>query len=222
METGCLPGLATVTRILIADEHRIIRSAVRALLNAQPTWDVVAEAANGMEAIAKAIETAPNVVVTDYSLPLLNGIEVTRRIRKQLPRTEVLIFTMYESDAVTKALLQAGARGHVLKSDASSHLIAAVRALAAHAPYFTGSVSGTLVRALARRPPRYDGSALTMRECQIVQMIAEGHTDTEAAKLLNISLKTIKTYRAAITRKLDIGSRAELVRYALRNKLVVA
>ena len=124
-------GRRAVTRILIADDHAIVRSGVRALLEAQPAWEVVAEAADGVEAIAKAIETAPDVAILDYSLPLMNGIEVAKQIRKRLPRTEILIFTMYDSDPLLRELLEAGARGYLLKSDAGRDLVAAVRRLRA-------------------------------------------------------------------------------------------
>ena len=209
----------SVTRILIADDHEVVRSGLRNILEAQPTWEVVAEAADGKEAVAKAIETAPDIAIIDYSLPILNGVEVTRQIRNRLPRTEVLIFTMHDNEALVRQLLQAGARGYLLKSDASRHLIAAIEALASHKPFFTANVSEALLRSFTARPDR-EGSALTARERQVVQLIAEGQTNKEIAKLLNISLKTVETHRASIMRKLNIGSSAALVRYAVRNKLV--
>jgi DNA-binding NarL/FixJ family response regulator len=214
-------GRRAVTRILIADDHAIVRSGVRALLEAQPAWEVVAEAADGVEAIAKAIETAPDVAILDYSLPLMNGIAVAKQIRKRLPRAEILIFTMYDSDPLLRELLDAGARGYLLKSDAARDLVAAVRALASHTPFFTGRVSEALIRSFTGRPCA-KGSALSGRERQVVQLIAEGYTNKEVAKLLNISLKTVETHRAAIMHKLQLGSPAALVRYAVRNKLVVA
>ena len=214
-------GRRAVTRILIADDHAIVRSGVRALLEAQPTFEVVAEAADGKEAIAKAIETKPDVAIVDYSLPVMNGIEVTRQIRKRLPSTEVLIFTMYDSDPILRDLLGAGARGYLLKSDAGRELVAAVRALASHTPFFAGRVSERMIRSFTERPFG-EASAISARERQVVQLIAEGHSNKEVAKLLGISLKTVETHRATIMRKLQLGSPAALVRDAVRNKLVEA
>jgi DNA-binding NarL/FixJ family response regulator len=214
-------GRGKVTSILIADDHDIVRSGLRGLLEAQPTWEVVSEAADGKEAIAKAIETAPDIAIVDYSLPLLNGLEVARQIRQRLPRTEVLIFTMHENEVLIREILRAGARGYLLKTDASRYLIAAVRALATHTPYFSPSVSEELLRSFIERPDR-ECSALTPRERHIVQLIAEGHVNKAIAKLLNISIKTVETHRATVMRKLNLGSSAALVRYAVRNKLVQA
>jgi len=208
-----------VTRILIADDHEVVRSGLRKILEAQPGWEVVAEAADGKEAVAKAIETVPDIAIVDYSLPILNGLEVTRQIRQRQPRTEVLIFTMHEDDALITELLQAGVRGYLLKSDASRYLIAAVDSLASRKPFFTSSVSEALLRSFIARTGR-EVSALTPRERQIVQLIAEGHTNKAIAQLLNISLKTVETHRAAVMRKLNLASSAALVRYAIRNRLV--
>ena len=214
-------GRSAVTRILIADDHAIVRSGVRSLLETQPAWEVVAEAADGAEAIAKAIETAPDIAIIDYSLPQMNGIEAARQIRKRLPRTEILIFTMYDSDPLLRELLNAGARGYLLKSDASRDLVAAVRALASHTTFFTGRVSEALIRSFTGRSCD-DVSALSARERQVVQLIAEGYSNKDVARLLNISLKTVETHRAAIMRKLQLGSPAALIRYAVRNQLIVA
>ena len=126
-----------MTRILIADDHEVVRSGLRSILDARPNWEVVAEAADGKEAIVKAMETKPDVAVIDISLPLINGIEVTRQIRRRLPSTEVLIFTMYDNEMLVDELLTAGARGYLLKSDANLYLVKAIDALAAHKPFFT-------------------------------------------------------------------------------------
>jgi DNA-binding NarL/FixJ family response regulator len=208
-----------VTRILIADDHEVVRSGLRKILETQPAWEVVAEAADGKEAVSKAIETVPDIAIVDYSLPILNGLEVTRQIRQRLPRTEVLIFTVHENDALVTELLQAGARGYLLKSDASRYLIAAIDSLASRKPFFSSSVSEALLQSFIARTGR-EVSALTPRERQIVQLIAEGRTNKAIAELLNISLKTVETHRAAVMRKLNLASSAALVRYAIRNKLV--
>ena len=138
-----------MTRILIADDHAIVRFGLRGILEAQPNWEVVAEAADGSEAVAKAIETAPDIAIVDYSLPLLSGLEVTRQIRKRLPGTEVLIFTMHDNERLIQELLRAGARGYLLKSDAGRDVVAAVQALTTHTSYFTSKVSEVLLQKFA-------------------------------------------------------------------------
>ena len=208
-------------RILIADDHEVVRSGLRKILEAQPNWEVVAEAGDGKDAIHKAAETRPDVAVLDYSLPLVNGIEATRQIRARLPKTEVLIFTMHDNETLIQELLKAGARGYLLKSDAKRHLIGAIESLASHKPFFTAKVSEALLESFLARPNR-EGSTLTNRERGVVQLIAEGHTNKQIANILNISLKTVETHRAAIMRKLNLSSSAALVRYAIRNRIVEA
>jgi DNA-binding NarL/FixJ family response regulator len=217
----CLPGEIHMTRILIADDHDIVRSGLRTILEAHPNWEVVGEAADGKEAISKAIETQPDVAVLDYSLPLVDGIEVTRQIRARLPRTEILIFTMHDNEMIFQELLKAGARGYLLKSDAKHHLIRAIEALAMHKPFFTGKASELLLHSFRARPGR-EASTLTDRERGVVQLIAEGHTNKQVANALGIGLKTVETHRATIMRKLNLSSSANLVRYAIRNKLAEA
>ena len=205
-------------RILIADDHAVVRSGLRSVLEAQPEWEVVAEAGDGKEAVTKALQTKPNVAIVDYALPLINGVEVTRRVRARLPDTEVLIFTMHDSDSLVRELLEAGARGYLLKSDATKFLLAAVESLAAHKPFFTGKISETLLgNFLVKRP---GGDTLTSRERMVVQLIAEGYTNKGMGEILNLSMKTIEAHRASALRKLNLTSTAALVRYAVRNKLV--
>ena len=208
-----------MTRILIADDHAIVRSGLRTILEAHPNWEVVAEASDGKEAIQNAIATEPDVAVVDYSLPLVNGIEVTRQIRARLPKTEVLIFTMHDNQTLVEDLLKAGARGYLLKSDARNLLIGAVEALAEHRPFFTARVSEELLSAYVKGSKR-TASVLTDRERSVVQLVAEGHSNKEVALLLGISIKTVETHRAAVMRKLNLSSPAALVRYAIRNKIV--
>jgi len=188
-------------------------------LEAQPNWEVVAEAADGKEAVVKALETKPDIAVLDYSLPILNGIEVTRQIRTRVPQTEVLVFTMHESDTLMRDLLQAGARGYLLKSDAKQFLITAIQSLAAHKPFFTSRVSETLLESFLTTTDGERG-ILTARERSVVQLIAEGRTNKQIANVLNISLKTVETHRASAMRKLNLTSTAAVVRYAIRNRLV--
>ena len=208
-------------RILIADDHEVVRSGLRRILLSQPNWEVVAEAADGKDAISKATETKPDVAVLDYSLPRINGMEATRQIRTRLPKTEVLIFTMHDSEALIQELLKAGARGYLLKTDAMRYLIAAIESLALHRPFFTAKVSEQLLDTFLAQPER-QVSALTNRERGVVQLIAEGHTNKQIAHILSISLKTVETHRSAIMRKLSLSSSAGLVRYAIRNRLVEA
>ena len=206
-------------RMLIADDHDVVRSGLRHIIEAQPNWQVVAEAGDGKEAVQKALETKPDVAVIDYSLPILNGAEATRQIRAALPRTEVLIFTMHDNETLIGELLKVGARGYLLKADARRDLIGAIEALAAHKPFFTAKVSEALLDTYLSHPAR-EGSALTYRERGVVQLVAEGYTNKQLAGLLEIGLKTVETHRATIMRKLKLTSSAELVRYAIRNRIV--
>jgi DNA-binding NarL/FixJ family response regulator len=206
-------------RILIADDHEVVRSGLRAILEAQPGWEVAAEAADGRTAIEQALATKPNVAILDYSLPVTNGVEATRHIRTRLPETEVLIFTMHDSEALIHQLLEAGARGYLLKSDVRRSLIAAVEALAEHRPFFTGKISEAMLAAYLAKDRRSE-SLLTSREREVVQLIAEGRSNKIVADVLHISLKTVETHRASAMRKLGASSTAALVRYAVRNKLV--
>ena len=173
-----------------------------------------------------ASELKPDVVVLDLSMPELNGLEATRQIRRELPRTEILIFTMHETEQLIREVLAAGARGYVLKSDAGMHLTQAVEALSHHKPFFTAKVSQALLDAFLKSDARPDeGSVfrtLTSREREIVQMLAEGKSNKEIASKLTISVKTVETHRATVMRKLEINSIVDLVHYAIRNQLVEA
>ncbi len=209
-----------MTRILIADDHEVVRSGLRAILEAHEGWEVVAEANDGREAIAKAAEARPDVAIVDYSLPMMNGVEVTRQIRARVPETEVLIFTMHDSDVLVAELLEAGARAYLLKSDAKQYLIAAVESLAVHKPFFTGRVSEQLLERFLSAQNLKTDVLLSPRERGVVQLIAEGHSNREMSEILNLSVKTIETHRASAMRKLNLTSTAAIVRYAIRNKMV--
>jgi len=210
-----------MTRILIADDHEVVRTGVRRTLEDHPGWTVVAEAADGKDAIAQAIATKPDVAVLDYMLPLIDGIEATRHIRRRVPSVEVLIFSMHDDENVLREALSAGARSYVQKSDTGQHLISAVQALAEHKPYFTDRASQVLLKNFLTEADKVQ-QILTDREQVVVQLVAEGHSNKEAAAVLNVSIKTIETHRASIMRKLDLTSSAALVRYAVRNHLVQA
>jgi DNA-binding NarL/FixJ family response regulator len=204
-------------KILIADDHEVVRSGLRSILEQQPRWVVVAEACDGNEAVRKAIETTPDIALLDYSMPCINGTEATRQIRTHLPRTEVLIFTMHQNDTLVQAIYEAGASGFLLKSDAKRHLMKAIEALALHKPYFTEAASSVLAAAssAAHWP-------LTTRERSVVELIGEGYTNKQIAIALKISPKTVETHRATIMRKLSLSSSASLVRYAVRNGILIA
>jgi DNA-binding NarL/FixJ family response regulator len=208
-----------MTRILIADDHDVVRSGLRAILADQPGWEVVAEAEDGRQAVELAAATQPDVAILDYRLPIMNGVDATRQIRSFQPDTEVLIFTMHGSEPLIRELLEAGARGYLLKSDARRFLLPAVETLARHQPFFTGRVSEALLAAyLAKAAP--PGDALSSRERNVLQLIVEGRTNKEVAQLLAINLKTAESHRAAAMRKVNAHCTADLVRYAIRNKLV--
>jgi DNA-binding NarL/FixJ family response regulator len=216
---NALAGLG-MTRILIADDHAVVRSGLKSILEAHDGWSVVAEASDGKEAVNKAIETKPNVAIIDYSLPIMNGVEATRQIRLRLPEAEVLIFTMHDSDALIGEVLQAGARAFLLKSDAQHYLVSAVESLSVHKPFFTGKLSEKLLENFLSAHGHTAATALSPRERIVVQLIAEGHSNKEMSGILNLSVKTIETHRAAAMRKLNVTSVAALVRYAIRNRLV--
>jgi DNA-binding NarL/FixJ family response regulator len=207
-------------RILIADDHETVRSGLRALLEARPGWEVVAEAHDGNEAIAGTIETRPDVAVVDHSMPLMSGVEVAQSITKRRLETEVLIFTMHDSSALALQAFQAGARAFLLKSDANKLLFAAVEALMAHKPFYAGHFSSELKDMMTGRGNQ--SHVLTPREKTIVRLVAEGHSNKSISAILSLSVKTTETHRAAAMRKLNVSSTAGLVRYAVRNRLVAA
>ena len=208
-----------MTTILIADDHDVVRFGLRTLLSERPGWEVVAEAADGKEAVAQAIKTTPDVAIIDYSLPFLNGVEVTKQIRQHSPNTAVLIFTMHDNSNLIHDLLQAGALGYVLKSDIQRLLVSAIDTVAQHKPFFTGTAIEASVHAFRTKGR---ASPLTARERCVVQLIAEGHTNKKIAALLGLSVKTVEHHRSAAHQKLKLHSPAELVRYAIRNEIAEA
>jgi DNA-binding NarL/FixJ family response regulator len=208
-----------MTRILIADDHDVVRSGVRSILEAQPGWEVVGEAETGKDAVDRALATRPDIVVLDYALPVMNGIEATRQIRARVAGAEVLIFTMHDTATLVREVLEAGAKGFLLKSDARKFLIAAVESLAAHKPFFTGKVSEALLQTYLAKGTA-PASVLTSREKSVVQLIAEGQTNKRIADVLRVGVKTVETHRASALRKLNLDTTAALIRYAIRNKLV--
>lgn len=207
-------------RILLADDHEMVRKGLRTTIEDHGGWEVCGEACTGREAVAKARELRPDIVVMDVAMPELSGMEATRQIRALLPRTEVLILTMHDSERLIPALLAAGARSYILKTDAGECLIAALEALAEHQPYFTPKVSALVLQGYLNPQKAQESTELTPREREMVQLIAEGKATKEAAETLGISIKTAETHRTNIMRKLNLHSVADVVRYAIRNHIV--
>lgn len=209
--------------IVVVDDHAVVRRGVRSLLESKRGWRIVAEATNGREAVAAVRQFRPHLVVMDVSLPDLSGLEATRQIVKEFPDTEVLILTMHQSEQLMREVLEAGARGYVLKSDADQNLIAALDSLRQHKPFLTPRVTEFVLDGFMRGgegegQPKRD--PVTPREREIVQLIAEGHSSKEAARILGVSTKTVEAHRANIMRKLHLRSISDLVRYAIRNQIV--
>jgi DNA-binding NarL/FixJ family response regulator len=209
-----------VKQILIADDHEVVRSGLRAIIETRADWAVSGEAVDGREAAALALKLRPDVAIVDYSMPLLNGLEVCRRIKSQHLHTEVLILTMHESEEILTEALLAGARGFLLKSDTRSHLVTAVDALLDRQPYFTSVLLEKLLHDYLLSRKGKSEVMLSAREQSVVQLIAEGHTNKSVGAVLNLSVKTVETHRASAMRKLNVSSTAELVRYAIRTKLI--
>jgi DNA-binding NarL/FixJ family response regulator len=210
-------------RILVADDHDVVRRGIKSLIESRPGWQVCDEARSGREAVAKAEERKPDIVVLDIAIPELNGLEAARRIREMSPDSEILILSVHYSDQLIREILDAGVRGFVVKSDSAQDLIIALETLANHKPFFTSKATEVMLtkfRSPARSP--VSGGILTYREREIVQLLSEGKSSKEVASSLGISVKTAETHRANIMRKLDIHSASELVRYAVRNQIVEA
>lgn len=214
-------------RILVADDHDIIRRGLKSLLTAKHGWEVCAEAKNGREAISLAEEHKPDVVVMDVSMPELNGLEAVRRIRKSLPKTEIVVLTLHFSDQLVHDIVEAGAKGYIMKSDADRDLVAAVEALSVRRTFFTPKAGEMVLNGFKKRDVAPTGeqefrNRLTMREREIVQLLAEGKSSKEVAVALGISVKTAETHRANVMRKLELHSVSELVRYAVKNQIIEA
>lgn len=210
-----------MTSILVADDHEMIRQGVRSVLESKAGWTVCAEATTGQEAVDKALELKPDVVVMDFAMPGLNGLEATRLIRQAFPQTEVVILTMHDSDQLALATWDAGARAYVSKTDVGRTLVSAVEHATRHEPFLTPRLSQLLAR---RGADPASGPAesqrLTPRELQVLQLVGEGRSNKEVADLLGISVRTSETHRNNIMRKLNLHSVGEMVRYAIREKIV--
>ncbi|HME39601.1 MAG TPA: response regulator transcription factor [Steroidobacteraceae bacterium] len=218
-------------RILIADDHELIRRGLVSALAERPEWSIVAEAADGRQACEMAARLTPEIAVLDLTMPELNGLDVTREIRVSTPKTRILIVTAHESEQLIRDVLDAGAMGYVLKSDAGRVLVQAIEALLDDRPFFTSKVARFVLEGYLRSGeesaahsagPGQGAGALSPRERHIVQLLAEGNNNKEVARALQLSVKTVETHRSNIMRKMEFGSLADLVRYAIRNKIVDA
>ncbi|HEY1887723.1 MAG TPA: response regulator transcription factor [Roseiarcus sp.] len=212
-----------MVRILLADGHPVVRRGLRTLFETCEEFKVCAEASNGREAVDLALRHKPDVAVLDISLSIVNGIEATRQIRNDAPGTEVMIFTLVERESEIRDVLNAGARGYILKSERDEAIVQAVEALARHEAFFSDHVSKILLHNFVEQTGSGNNSpALTPRELEVVQLIAEARSNKQIAHLLRISVKTVETHRSASMRKLDIRNTADLVRYAVRKGLIMA
>jgi DNA-binding NarL/FixJ family response regulator len=215
-------------RLLVADDHEIIRRGLRALLEAQPGWAVTAEAIDGRDAIEKAEQIRPDVAILDVSMPTLNGLEATRQIVKKVPRTRVVVLTVHDSFPLIGQVLAAGAQGYILKSDAGRDLVTAVEAVSHNKTFFTSKVAQMVLEGYlntngeGNTTVEGDSFPLTNRQKEVLQLVTEGKSSKEVACALGLSVKTAETHRANIMHRLDCHSVTELVRFAVRNHIIEA
>jgi DNA-binding NarL/FixJ family response regulator len=217
----------TTVRILIADDHDVMREGTRAVIERQPGWEVCGVAATGREAVEQAFALEPGIVVMDMSMPELNGLDAARQIKRRLPQTEILIFTAHQTNELIREVFEAGVKSFIFKSEAHHFLVEAIKSLSQHKPFFTNKVAEVLFteivdRSEANSHPARTTRRLTAREREIVQLLAEGRSNKEVAGALGISIRTAETHRASVLRKLSLDSLASLVRYAIRNKMIEA
>ena len=204
-------------RLLIADDHEIFRAGLRCLLEAQPEWQIVAEASNGREAVAKAARTHPDVALLDIGMPVLNGLEAAHQIIRREPWTKIVMLSVHDSEAIINKVLACGARAYLFKSDAARDLVSAIKAVQGHATFFTDKVTETLLNGFKQNGSPIDAPGsqigrLTPRQREITRLIAEGRTNKEVAASLGISVKTAETHRSNLMHRLHCSSAAELVR----------
>lgn len=214
----------TTIRVLLAEDHTIVRKGIRSLLDDEPSVTVVGEAENGREAVEKAEALHPDIVLMDHTMPLLNGLEATRQLRKRLPETQVLILTMHTNEEYIFEFLQAGAAGYLVKQSAPTDLIAAIRAIHSGQPYLSPAISRTVIEEYIRQGAESGKGdsleILTDREREVLQLVAEGHTNREIADQLHISIKTVGVHRLNLMQKLDLHTPTELTKYAIRKGII--
>jgi DNA-binding NarL/FixJ family response regulator len=214
-------------RILVADDHDVMREGTRAVIERQPGWELCGLAATGREAVAQAILLQPDIVIMDMTMPELNGLDAAVQIKRRLPGTEILMFTGHETDELIREAFQAGVKSFIFKSEAHTYLVEAIESLSRHKPFFTSKVSEILFADILTRSEKtsgvnHPGQRLSAREREIVQLLAEGRTNKEVGDVLGISVRTAESHRASVLRKLSLDSVAALVRYAVRNKIIEA
>jgi DNA-binding NarL/FixJ family response regulator len=209
-------------RLMIADDHSMIRGGLKLLLDRQPDFEVIAEAGDGAEAVAVALELRPDLCILDVSMPKLTGLQATREIKLQAPEIDVLILSMHDDERYLFEALKAGAGGYVLKTEADRALVDAVRAVARGEPFLTSSAQRRLVRDWIADPTSGPTEPLSPREQEVLKLIAEAHTNREIGEILHLSEKTVESHRGNLLRKLGMRDRVELVRYAIRRGLVEA
>ena len=215
----------TTLHVLIVDDHEVVRRGLRAFIESHPGWEVCGEAVTGREAVEKASKLRPNMVVMDIAMPELNGLEATRQILKAVPRTAVLILTVHESEQLVHEVLEAGAQGYILKSDAGRDLVAAIEALSQHKVFFTSSVAKIVLEGYRKKgshdePSEDSPPVLSPREREIIQLLAEGKSNNEVADCSISAPKPWKPTGRTSCEKLNLHSITELVHYAIRNKIV--
>jgi DNA-binding NarL/FixJ family response regulator len=220
-----MSGRTRTLRILLADDHELVRRGIRGLLRSRRGWRVIGEAANGRDAVEKANKLKPDVAIVDVSMPELDGLQVTRQIRDASPRTEVVILTMHESDQMVRRVLDVGALGYVLKSDLAANLVRAVKAVSVGKLFLTPKVSEIVVRGFLRNGkqadlPKRGELRPTPRQAEIIRLLAEGKANKVIAADLGITIRTVETHRAKIMQKFGLHSLAELLHYAIREKIV--
>jgi DNA-binding NarL/FixJ family response regulator len=207
-------------RLLVADDHGIMRSGLRLLLDRQPDMEVVAEAADGIEAVELALRERPDICILDVAMPRMTGLQATVEIRAHAPEVAVLVLSMHDDERYLFEALQAGAAGYVLKREADQALVTAVRAVARGEPFMTNAAERSLVREWMADDSTGPQEPLTLREREVLKLIAEAHTNREIGELLHLSTKTVESHRANLLRKLGMRDRVELVRYAIRRGLI--
>lgn len=207
-------------RLMLVDDHEVVRQGVRSLIEGVPEWTVCAETGNSEDAVRMAAEAKPDIIILDISMPNVSGIDLIAEFRKILPRVEILVLTMHDSERIVAQVLRAGARGYLLKSDGGEKLIEAVAALSLNHTYFSASVSETLLQSYLESDAGAQHEQLTPRERQIVKLVAEGNSNKRIALILKVSTKTVETHRSSAMRKIGAKSSADLALYAARNELV--
>lgn len=210
-------------RILVADDHTLMRNGIRALLEDEQDIIVVGEAEDGREAVRLVNQVKPNVVLMDIAMPLLNGLEATRQIKREHPEIKVLVLTMYDHEEYFREMLEAGAAGYIVKRAAANELVAAIRAVYNGEAVLSPAITRLLLEDYLSRDihkSENDANTLSSREREVLQLIAEGKTSKEIAEILNLSVKTVQSHRTSLMQKLDLHDRGDLIKYAIQKKII--